>query len=478
MNEATTNPTPEAAPALSTSARLVRHIVTAGGRVIDWFFAPWLQPIRSMPLDWAADAYAARLAQEPLRARKLLHVTLLSFLLLVLWAALARIDEVTRGEAKVVPSRQIQVIQSLDGGIVSQILVREGQIVDSGQLLIRIDATRFVSSLRENRVQYLSLLAKTRRLAAVAEGKEFEVPPEVLAESPEIAAAESRLYQSSRDEMGSQIAISEQQLAQRQQELQEALAFQAQAIRNHNLARQELEQTKPLLGSGAVSPVEISRLEREVSRLLGDREQSNAQVIRAKAAIEEAQRKREQVELDFRNRVRNELGDATAQLNSLAESSVGLTDKVTQAEVRAPVRGTVKRLLVNTERGVVLPGRDIIEIVPLDDTLLLEAKIAPRDIAFLSPGQDALVKFTAYDFVIYGGLEANVESIGADTITDDKGNAYYLVRVRTHESTLGKDRPIIPGMVAEVDIKTGRKSVLTYLLKPVLRARQYALTER
>jgi adhesin transport system membrane fusion protein len=469
---------PEDTAPRSAAQRLHERIVRSGGRLIDWFLGPWLQPAQQVRLDWAADASSARLAQEPLRARKLLHVTLLTFLLLLLWASLAHIDEVTRGEAKVVPSRQLQVIQSLDGGIVSQILVREGQVVDPGELLVRIDATRFVSSLRENRAQYLSLLAKTRRLAAIAEGKDFEVPAEVLAEAPEIAAAETRLYQSSRDELGSQVAIASQQLAQREQELQEASAFLAQSSRNHDLALQELQQTEPLVSSGAVSEVEVLRLKREVSRLRGEREQANAQVTRTKAAIEEAQRKREQVELDFRNRVRNELADATAQLNSLAETSVGLTDKVKQTEVRAPVRGTIKRMLVNTEGGVVLPGRDIIEIVPLDDTLLLEAKIAPRDIAFLSAGQEALVKFTAYDFVIYGGLEGKVESIGADTIADDKGNAFYLVRVRTDRPEFGKDRPIIPGMVAEVDIKTGRKSVLTYLLKPVLRARQYALTER
>lgn len=465
-------------PQRGAARRLYDAIVRRGATLIDWFLGPWLQPVRQVPLDWAADASSARLAQEPLRARKLLHVTLLTFLLLLLWASLAHIDEVTRGEAKVVPSRQIQVIQSLDGGIVSQILVREGQVVEAGELLVRIDATRFVSSLRENRAQYLSLLAKTRRLAAIAEGKAFEVPAEVLTEAPEIAAAETRLYQSSRDELDSQVAIASQQLAQREQELEEASAFLAQSSRNHDLAFQELQQTEPLVASGAVSEVEVLRLKREVSRLRGEREQANAQVTRTRAAIEEAQRKREGVELDFRNRVRNELSDATAQLNSLAESSVGLTDKVKQTEVRAPVRGTIKRMLVNTEGGVVLPGRDIIEIVPLDDTLLLEAKIAPRDIAFLSAGQEAMVKFTAYDFVIYGGLEGTVESIGADTIADDKGNAFYLVRVRTDRPEFGKDRPIIPGMVAEVDIKTGRKSVLTYLLKPVLRARQYALTER
>jgi membrane fusion protein, adhesin transport system len=446
--------------------------------VLDRIFRRWMAPGPAATLDWSNDANAARLAREPLRARALLHVTVLVVLLLILWAALAEIDEVTRGEAKVVPSRQLQVIQSLDGGIVSEINVREGQIVDPGQLLIRIDATRFVSSLRENRAQYLSLLAKTERLAAIAEGKPFEVPAEVLTESPEIAAAEVRLYDASRAELESQIAIASQQLMQREQELNEARAFFGQSDRNHALALQELQQTEPLVESGAVSEVEILRLKRDVSRLRGEREQSAAQITRTESAINEARRKIEQVELDYRNIKRNELAEATSKLNSLAEGSVGLSDRVKQAEVRSPVRGTIKRLLVNTEGGVVLPGRDIVEIVPLDDTLLLEAKIAPRDIAFLLPGQHALVKFTAYDFIIYGGLDAEVESIGVDTIADEDGNAFYLVRVRTHEPTLGDKLPIIPGMVAEVDILTGRKTVLSYLLKPVLRAKTHAMTER
>ncbi len=427
---------------------------------------------------WQGEVQAARKAQEPLRARFLLYVTALVLGLLVFWASRAELDVVTRGTATVVPSRQVQVVQSLDGGIVSEILVREGQVVEPGELLVRIDATRVVSTLREQRAQYLALLAKTARLAAIAEGKPFVIPPEVVDEAPDTAAAETRLHASSTRELDSAIGVYDQQLAQRHQELNEAVAFKEQSERNFELAAQELAQTEPLVASGAVSQVEILRLKREVSKLRGDTEQSSAQVTRARAAIAEARRKREQVELDFRNDMRKELAEANAELSSLAEGSVGLQDKVKQTEVRSPVRGTIKRLLINTQGGVVLPGREIIEIVPLDDTLLLEARITPRDIGFLRPGQEATVKFSAYDFLVFGGLDAVVESIGADTITDEEGNPFYLVRVRTHESSLGDNLPIIPGMLAEVDILTGRKTVLDYLLKPVLRARQRAMTER
>jgi adhesin transport system membrane fusion protein len=427
---------------------------------------------------WGEEIKMAQRAQAPLRARFLLYATVLVLSALIFWASRAELDEVTRGSATVVPSRQVQVVQSLDGGIVSEILTREGQVVTAGQLLLRIDATRFVSSLRENRAQYLALLAKTARLAAIAEGKPFTVPEKVAVEAADVAAAETRLHETSTHELESAIGVYDQQLAQRRQELNEAISFREQSDRNFDLAVQELEQTEPLVASGAVSQVEILRLKREVSKLRGDREQSSAQVTRARAAIAEAKRKREQIELDFRNKVRKELSEASAQLSSLAEGSVGLEDRVKQTEVRSPVRGTVKRLLINTQGGVVLPGRDIIEIVPLDDTLLLEARIAPRDIGFLRPGQAATVKFSAYDFLVFGGLDAVVESIGADTITDDDENPFYLVRVRTHRSSLGDGLPIIPGMLSEVDILTGRKTVLDYLLKPVLRARQRALTER
>lgn len=427
---------------------------------------------------WQGEVQAARKAQEPLRARFLLYVTALVLGLLVFWASRAELDVVTRGTATVVPSRQVQVVQSLDGGIVSEILVREGQVVEPGELLVRIDATRVVSTLREQRAQYLALLAKTARLAAIAEGKPFVIPPEVADEAPDTAAAGTRLHASSTRELDSAIGVYDQQLAQRRQELNEAVAFKEQSERNFELAAQELAQTEPLVASGAVSQVEILRLKREVSKLRGDTEQSSAQVTRARAAIAEARRKREQVELDFRNDMRKELAEANAELSGLAEGSVGLQDKVKQTEVRSPVRGTIKRLLINTQGGVVLPGREIIEIVPLDDTLFLEARITPRDIGFLRPGQEATVKFSAYDFLVFGGLDAVVESIGADTITDEEGNPFYLVRVRTHESSLGDNLPIIPGMLAEVDILTGRKTVLDYLLKPVLRARQRAMTER
>ena len=236
--------------------------------------------------------------------------------------------------------------------------------------------------------------------------------------------------------------------------------------------------TRPMIKSGAVSEVELLRLERDTSRFRGERDMASAQIARIQASISEANHKLQEVGLAFRNEAGRELADTMAKLNSVAESNVGLSDKVTRSVLRSPVKGTVKRLLINTVGGVVQPGKDVVEVVPLEDNLLLEARVQPRDIAFLRPGQAAMVKFTAYDFAIYGGLEGKLEHIGADTVVDEKGNAFYTVRVRTDRSSIGNNLPVIPGMVAEVDIVTGEKSVLSYLLKPVLRAKARAFSER
>lgn len=446
--------------------------------LLDRAVAKWIPARPDDGLDWKADAHWARLEQEPLRARALLRWSALVVGALIVWAAFAKVDEVTRGEARVIPSSQLQVVQSVDGGVVKEILVREGQTVNAGDVLLRIDPTRFVSSLRESQATYLALLAKKARLEALSSGRPFDAPAEVVKSSPDIVEHERTLYNSSRAELDAQLAIARQQLAQRSQELNEMHARRDQAQRGYDLAKQELDVTRPLIQSGAVSEVELLRLEREVARLRGDREQAAAQISRIQAAISEASRKIQEVELNFRNQLRNELSDTLSRLSSLTEGNLALADRVKHAEVRSPVRGTVKRLLVNTVGGVVQPGKEVVEVVPLDDALLLEARVQPRDIAFLRPGQPALVKFTAYDFAIYGGLKAVVEQIGADTVSDDKGNAFYVVRVKTLQSRLGENLPIIPGMVAEVDVMTGKKSILSYLLKPVIRAKANALTER
>ena len=469
------------------------RLIAAGLRLIGWLetirvriqprIDSWLSRMAVAEKEreqqgFAADTDYAILQQEPLRAKVLLNTIGIAFAIALMWAAVSQIDEVTRGEGKVIPSRQLQVLQSLDGGVVSEILVREGDIVEPEQILLRIDQTRFTSSVRESRVQYIALLAKAARLRALTEGVPFVIPPDIAKEDPQTVEEEQRLYESRRIELETTTSIAKQQLTQRQQELVEVRAKHEQAARAYELSAKELSVTKPLIASGAVSEVELLRLERDVGRFRGERDMAAAQISRIKASINEANHKLEEVSLAFRNEAGKELAETMSKLNSISEGSVGLTDKVNRAVLRSPVRGTVKRLLINTVGGVVQPGKDVVEVVPLEDNLLLEARVQPRDIAFLRPGQKAVVKFTAYDFSIYGGLDGKLEHIGADSVVDEKGNAFYTVRVRTNKTTIGNNLPVIPGMVAEVDIITGEKSVLSYLLKPVLRAKARAMTER
>ncbi|MEK6669637.1 MAG: HlyD family type I secretion periplasmic adaptor subunit [Pseudomonadota bacterium] len=461
-----------------------RGIAPLTDAVLDRITGPRVTPqaaaaagMRSFEQD--ADAVMSTVGTQ--RAQKLVRSALLVVVLLIVWASFAKVDEVTKGEAKVIPSKQLQVIQSLDGGVVSEILVKEGQVVEAGQLLLKIDETRATSGVRESAAQVFSLRVKLARLKALSGGTAFSppVPRDGDLEEARIVEEERQLYDARRSELSALVGISEQQLAQRRQEQAEARARRDSAARSQELAQQELNKTRPLLATGAVSEVDVLRLDREVSRARGEMEQASAQIARTGAGMAEAGRKIQETDLAFRNEARKELSEVLGKLNALNEGAVALADKVDKSQVKSPVRGRVQRLLANTVGGVVTPGKDILEIVPLDDALVLEAKVQPRDIAFIHPGQAATVKFTAYDFGIYGGLDAIVENISPDTVTDERGqNTFYVVRVRTKQVNFSDKMPIIPGMTAEVDVLTGKKTVMAYLLKPVLKAHSHALRER
>ncbi len=404
------------------------------------------------------------------------------FLFLLLWANFAVIDEVTRGDGKAIPSSKLQKIQNLEGGIVAELFVHEGQIVDAGAPLLRLDDTRFVSNVGETEADRLSMLLRVERLSAEVEERPLSIPEEVRSAVPSQAQNEQALYDSRRQQMHDEIGGLQEQFIQRQQELREFASKQAQYRSSLALQRQEIAMSEPLVAQGAVSPVEVLRLKRAEVETRGQLDATTLAIPRAESAIKEVQRKIDETRGKFRSDALTQLNEARTDLNKAQATGKALDDRVSRTLVTSPVRGIVKQLLVNTIGGVIQPGSDLVEIVPLDDTLLVEAKIRPQDIAFLHPGQEAIVKFTAYDYTIYGGLKATLEQIGADTITDeDKKNTYYMIKLRTERSHLGTDeRPllIIPGMVASVDIITGKKSVLSYLLKPILRARAEALHER
>jgi len=362
----------------------------------------------------------------------ILWISFLFILMALFWSDFAILDEVTAGRGKVIPSRQIQVIQNLEGGIVREILVHEGQIVDNNQILMKIDDTRFSSTYKESEKKIGALVIKAARLKSEIESVPFTVPAEYKTMLPDIYA--------------DQISMLNSRLAERKQ-LENELAL---AVKEYNM-------TKPLVKKGAASEIEILHLDKTISEVKGKL-------------------------LNFKNTALHDLNETKSQLSPLQEAFVADKDRLTRTTVRAPLKGIIKTIKINTIGGVVQPGMELVEIVPLDDTLLLEAKIRPADIGFLHPGQKAMVKLSAYDFSIYGGLEGTVERISADTIAGDKEDeSYYLIYVRTQKNYLGtKAKPlyIIPGMLASVDVLTGEKSVLSYILKPILKAKNTALRER
>jgi adhesin transport system membrane fusion protein len=399
----------------------------------------------------------------------------------LLWAHFAVVDEVTRGDGKAIPSSHLQKIQNLEGGIVSELFVREGQVVNIGDPLLRLDDTRFASNVGETEADRLALLLRVERLSAEIQDRELVVAAEVREKVPRQAENEEQLFNSRRQQLQDEVAGLEQQSLQRRQELREFASKQNQFRSSLELLRQEIRMSEPLVAEGAISPVEVLRLKRAEVESRGQLQATTLAMPRAEAAIKEVERKIDETRGRFRSDALTQLNEARTDLSKIQSTGKALEDRVNRTLVTSPVRGIVKLLLVNTIGGVIQPGSDLVEIVPLGENLLVEARIRPQDIAFLHPGQEAMVKFTAYDYTIYGGLKAELEQIGADTVTDDDGNSFYVIKLRTNRSHLGSEEHpllIIPGMVASVDIITGKKSVLSYLLKPIIRARAEALRER
>lgn len=423
----------------------------------------------------------AVLQKVPNSSRRMLWVIVIAIFWLIAWASIAEIDELTRGEGKVIPSQQLQVIQNLEGGIVSEIMVKEGDHVKKGQVLLKIDDKGFASSYGESRLRYIELKAKSLRLTAEASGQPFDGIETTNEDMKRQIAYEKSLYDSNQEQLQKTLQVLQEQQNQKSNELKELTSKVAQLQNSYDLVRRELGIMSPLVQKGLVSEMELLQLKRQSSSIQGDLDAAKLSIPRVQSAIQEAKNKLAGAELDFQNKAKKDLNEAVAEMSRLQEVQTSLEDRVQRTLVRAPVDGTIKQLLVNTVSGVVKPGMDILEIVPTEDTLLIEAKIKPSDVAFLRLGLDAMVKFTAYDFSIYGGLKGKLVFISADTITNEKGESYYLVHIKTDKNHLGTvDKPLelMVGMTTTVDILTGKKTVLDYLLKPILKAKQNALRER
>ncbi|OSM01823.1 HlyD family type I secretion periplasmic adaptor subunit [Magnetofaba australis] len=432
--------------------------------------------------EFLSPAAQARRTDAPWAGHALLAVVGLLFVTFIVWASLAELDEVTRAEGRVIPTGQARVVQSLEPGILSELLVKEGDLVEAGQVLLRIDDTQSRASFQENAVARGALSAKIARLRAEAEGaKSFQPPPEITEKMPDVAAGEARLFATRQNALKAVLESRRQKVEQRRQEMAELRATLSRLEASLKLAREELDITAPLVKKGVMSQVELIRLKREVSDLDGERKATTHAISRLEAALAESRSGVEEAILNFRAQARAELADALGERAQIQESVSALQDRVTRAELRSPVRGVVLRIAVNTIGQVTPSGADLVEITPLEESLLVEARVNPKDIGFLRPGLPAMVKFSAYDYAIYGGLQGELTRISADSITSADGERYYQIQARTERTALGSDSAplaIIPGMAATVELVTGRKSVLDYLLKPILRARNVALRER
>ena len=346
-------------------------------------------------------------------------------------------------------------------------------------MLLRIEDKRFSSSVEENEVRYFELIAKSARLQAEAEGNPFVVPEDFPDSYQPFLDSERLLYDSRLKELNANQSVLSEQLAQRRQELIEAESRLEQVQTSYQLLLQEMNITQPLLAEGVISEVEFLRLRRQVNDLRGERSSIELSLPRIRSAVEEIVSKQGEMELQFRNVVRAELNETLAEISRMGRALTGMQDRISRTEVRAPVKGTVKELLINTIDGVVRPGDELLSIIPWEDKLLIEARIRPSDIGRLSIGQNATIKVSAYDFSIYGGMDATLTYISASTFLTEQNEAYYLVRLETETPFLDKDQnlPLIAGMTVGVDVLTGKKTLLNYILKPIIKAKSNALTE-
>jgi adhesin transport system membrane fusion protein len=432
-------------------------------------------------LDFMSSRTSAFLVQTSRKQKLLLWILFGTLIAFLVWASVTEIDELARGEGKVIPSGKTQIIQNLEGGIIKEILVQEGDPVKKGDILIRISNRESFSSLEEAQTTYNELYARSLRLRNEARNKPFKIDPKADANLKAYLQNELELYRTNQKQLTNRIDIYRAQSKQKSSELEEARHRLTALKESYRLLKREIEIKEPLVRQGIESEVDFLKLKREATALLGDYRSTEASLPRLRNAIVEIKNKIIEEQLNYQKNAQLEYTKLVAELERTRSMQHSFKDQVVRTEVRSPVNGTIKQVFVNTIGGVIRPGMDLLEIVPTDETLLIEAKVTPSDIAFIHPDQRATIRFTAYDYSIYGSLEGHVTHISADSIVDEEGESYYLIKVRADTSYLtrnGKKYYIIPGMIAGVDIFTGQKTVLDYLVKPILKAQRNAFHER
>lgn len=417
----------------------------------------------------------------------MMFVLALFFLCFFGWSSMATMDDITRGDAKIIPTSQTQIIQNLEGGILREILVKDGETVAAGQVLLRIDNVAAQSDLLAKQQKFVTLQAMAARLDAEANNRSgITFPEAVLRDAPQTVQRERDFFDARRTKLSTELDVLTRQLEQRESQLRELTSSLGKLDVRAKSLNEELTDARKQVREGALSRVELLRTEREYNETMGELRTARLSVPRAESAVRESKQKLDERRSAYNAEVRKDLNEVNSQMNALRESMQGDTARVRRTEVKSPVRGIVKQVKINTIGGTIRGGENLIEITPLDDVLLVEAKIRPADVAFLKPGQPAVVKITAYDYSIYGGLDGTLLDISADTIKEVQSQSgreetYYRVRIRTSKNMLergGVQYPIIPGMTASVDITTGQKTVLDHMVRPLLTARDQALRER
>lgn len=423
----------------------------------------------------------AALEKPTIKSQLMVWAIFIVIIWLIVWANYAELDKIVRGEGKVVPSTKIQVVQNLEGGIVEEIFVHSGDSVRKDQTLIKLDNTQFASSFGETESQQFDLRAQSARLSAEAFGKPFIIPEDI--DTPhvlEMFKREKQLYENQLQQLETTKRILDEKIIQNRSDLKEARSQVRQLTKSHQLLQKEIGIMKPLVKEGIASEVDLLKTQREATDAYARLQTTRNSIPRLKSVIEESIANKKEAEQKFQNEAQEELNEVLAKLAQLERSKTALEDRVRRTNITSPVDGTISELLVSSIGEVVQPGSDIVKIVPEDDSLVLETKILPADIGFIYPGLKAKVKFTAYDFAIYGGLVGTVEKISADTIMDEEGNSFYIARIKTEKNHLGttaKPLYLLAGMTATVDIVVGKHTVLEYLIKPIIKAKDLALRE-
>lgn len=428
------------------------------------------------------DELEAATRLKPTLTSNLMLISVTGFVVFFfLWSGLSKIEELTRGSGQVVPTSEIQVVQSLEGGILAEMLVNEGDLVEKDQVLLRISDVAFSSEERGVEYQSQALQAKKARLEAEAKGEEFVLPDELVQKAPDIARNETALYTSRQQEVENRRSILNDKISGAESELGEVKAKIARLNDSRALLQKELNITREMVAKRAVPQLEEIRLTRELNDISGQIREAQQRQNGLDADLRTAQKERQDIENKFKSQALGELNDVQTQLRRLDENLTAIGDRVFRAELRSPVKGVVNKIALKTIGGVIEPAMHLVEIVPMDNELKIIARVAPDEIAFLKVGQDVKVKITAYDPQRYGSLDGKLVRIGANSVADREGNTFFEIEVRTNKNYLGteeKPLPITPGMIAQTEVVTGKKSILEYLLKPVLRAKDRALTER